>query len=608
MSFTFTLADSRPASLNASMMDKIDLVTIDNFYEKLSKWDQAHKQLFAIVDMGSNGIRFSISDLSPVRSRLLPCLYSERAPISLYDALHDHGVKPDREHLFFPADIISKVAKTLAHFKSMCDKYEVPSHQIDVFATAAMRSAHNKNEMLAEIKKQSGLDVKILEPSTESLFGAMGARSGFESVDGLFMDLGGGSCQMTYVDSQQKGYEKNAANAGRSIPYGAARLIDELSRAQTPADTSRIITGLNSAMREIYAALKAQSTHIKEKLEHPDGINVYMCGGGFRGYGSMLMHKHELQPYPIPAIGGFTVSGRHFSRSEKMLEANMADEKIFGLSKRRRKQFPAIIQVIEAVIAVLPNIRSVTFCTGSNREGALFMKLPSHVQESNPLDLYPCGLSNPRDDFDYSSTQDSDALDSIVCILFNALPEPARPIFKDEFLRYIAKNIWVEMGTSDEANSSRALHITTSGILDGLPGVTHELRAVIAITLCARWGTVLGPANQIFHDKLQNLLGKDLAFMCQYLGTVARFLALFSAVLPKDGNAFCRELICVESSYKNNLGKKQKKEGISVWFDLSTQASKNVELKNYQDLFERVGKGLGKKVKASFTVDSFRLS
>lgn len=64
----------------------------------------------------------------------------------------------------------------------------------------------------------------------------------------------------------------------------------------------------------------------------------------------------------------------------------------------------------------------------------------------------------------------------------------------------------------------------------------------------------------------------------------------------------------VESSYKNDLGKKQKKEGISVWFDLSTQASKNVELKNYQDLFDRVGKGLGKKVKASFTVDSFRLS
>lgn len=483
----------------------------------------------------SNGIRFSISDLSPPRSRLLPCLYSERAAISLYDALHDQETT-DSEQLLFSPKIITIVAKTLAHFKSICDQYGVPGHQIDVFATAAMRSAGNRHEMLAEIKKQSGLDVKILEAATESLFGAMGARSGFDSVDGLFMDLGGGSCQMTYVDCGQKDYEKLAASAGRSIPYGAARLTNEFRRAKTEAESSKVLANLKAGMSEMYEGLKAQSPEIKQKLEDPEGVHIYMCGGGFRGYGSMLMHKHEIQPYPIPSISGFTVSGKHFIRSEAMLEANETDEKIYGLSKRRREQFPAITQVIEALIAIIPLIKAVTFCTGSNREGALLMKLAPEIRGTNPITLFPNGLSTPCNN--EPSTQHSNALNFISNLLYNSLPPPpaARIFSSPEFLTYVAANIWIDMGHSDESNSSKALHITTTGILNDLPGLTHELRAVIALTLCARWGTALGHKDRVFHEKLRDLLGKEMSFLCEYVGTVAKFLAGFDKVMPTEEN------------------------------------------------------------------------
>ena len=71
--------------------------------------------------------------------------------------------------------------------------------------------------MLGAIKKESGLQVNILSPAMESLFGAMGARSGFNHVDGLFMDLGGGSVQMTYVNSKvEEDYDVLAAGAANS--------------------------------------------------------------------------------------------------------------------------------------------------------------------------------------------------------------------------------------------------------------------------------------------------------------------------------------------------------------------------------------------------------
>lgn len=86
-----------------------------------------------------------------------------------------------------------------------------------MFATEAMRTAKNRDEMLAAIKKTSGLAVDILSPAMESLFGAMGARSGFNHVDGLFMDLGGGSVQMTYVNSAaEENYDLLAAGAATS--------------------------------------------------------------------------------------------------------------------------------------------------------------------------------------------------------------------------------------------------------------------------------------------------------------------------------------------------------------------------------------------------------
>jgi retrograde regulation protein 2 len=47
--------------------------------------------------------------------------------------------------------------------------------------------------------------------------------------------------------------------------------------------------------------------------------------------------------------------------------------------------------------------------------------------------------------------------------------------------------------------------------------------------MCARWGTDIGPVDRGLYDSLRALIGPELSFLCDYLGTVARFLA---AVIP----------------------------------------------------------------------------
>lgn len=416
----------------------------------------------------------------------------------------------------------------MAGFKSTCDAYSVPSSHIAVFATEAMRTSKNRDAMLGAIFQQSGLKVDILAPEMESLFGALGARSGFEHVNGLFMDLGGGSVQMTYMDSKTDGYELLAATVARSMPFGAAKLSAQLSN-EISARAAK--TELSRSMNATFDGLKERFAQLKNAKEP---ITIYFCGGGFRGYGSMLMHTDPIQPYPVPDIGGYTVPGERFVQFEKLLDINNDHGKIFGMSKRRREQFPAIVTVVSAVIDAVgkDRIKEVVFCAGGNREGVLFSKLPKETRVENPMLQLPGSESI----FIGNEAQRQASLRKIVTWLSSILPLSDATL-PPVVAPYLAANTWIRMGNPDSANSANALHDPVSGPLSGLPGLTHRLRAIIALTLCARWGTDLAPADRPVFTNLRRLIGPADAFWCEFLGAVLRLFAQVSPAFPVTENA-----------------------------------------------------------------------
>ncbi|KAI9739992.1 MAG: hypothetical protein M1818_005048 [Claussenomyces sp. TS43310] len=553
------------------------VVTIDNFESKMSKYDPHASSLFGLVDMGSNGIRFSISDLSHPSARLLHCVHRERVGISLYDALHEST--PDAKPFCFSPHTILTVAETLARFRSICDGYGVPPSRISVFATEAMRTAHNRDEMLGAIKACSGLEVELLSPGMESLFGAMGARSGFVDVDGLFMDLGGGSVQMTYVNSKDAGYDVLAAKAAQSMPFGAAKLHAALN---IKTQASSTVHDLKTTMKTTFEDMKSQFPALKKQAESSDGITIYFCGGGFRGYGSMLMHTSPIRPYPIPTIGGFKASGHQFMQWKSMLKANDKEGKIFGMSKRRRQQFPAIATVVEALVDAIPHIREVIFCSGGNREGILYMKLPAEIRDSNPLTLLPSSSDN---------SHPTASIDTIVNTLQTALPTPSPPTLTPELLHYIARNTWLSMGEADDVNSAKALHNPISGSVAALPGLTHDLRAMLALSLCARWGADLSPIDGLLYQNLQQLLGPQLSFWCQYLGALARFLGVIFPTFPVNAQDFQGSL-AFKASLATHLGKKGKRSGILLGIQLQPDLCRGIEVDKMLGVFKAVGKDL----------------
>ncbi|KAK4220085.1 Ppx/GppA phosphatase family-domain-containing protein [Rhypophila decipiens] len=607
-SFAWNLALRRNGALGASEgKQNLNLSTT----VQLPRWDPASSNhLHALVDMGSNGIRFSISDLSPPETRLLRCVYRERAPISLFDALSGSS---DPSGLTFPDETIRLVSKTLARFREIAvEDYDVPPSQVMVFATEAMRKAQNATAMLAAIRVEaSDLAVHILAPQVETLFGSVGARSGFADVKGLFLDLGGGSVQMTYMDTysarhchedeHEQGYEVTAALSGVSLPFGAARLIKVLENTDGEVRVSEITT-LNKGMSEAFERLRSMFPSLANTVSaarqqddsESTGLDVYLCGGGFRGYGSMLMHNDPVQPYPIPSIGSYTVSGKLFARTRDMIQVNNTFEgKIFGMSKRRRSQFPAIVTVVEALIAAVPRIRSVTFCSGGNREGVLMMKLPRKVRESNPLhQIYD--FDGPGATLTHNSVVPR--LQAVVDKLLTALPQNLdlgnnATVFTVHLGHLFASQIWEGMGNDSETNAAAALHNAITQY-PGLPGLTHLARTVYGLALCARWGEGLGPIDQPLYRNLMSLANAsnpDTAFWARYIGTVAAVLARLVPSLPKDEKALDMlvKFHCIAHSAAET-GKKKLR--ISLEISVCDKLIERVKSQNIHDLFKDIGK------------------
>ena len=383
----------------------------------------------------------------------------------------------------------------------------------------------------------------------------MGSRSGLVDIKGgaLVLDLGGGSVQMTWVDTNDERYGINAALSGESLPYGAAKLTQILDGQPEEArilQTAEIANGFRDLYAKLCAkfpTLQAIKTQYEKGCDSP--VKLYLCGGGFRGYGSMLMHEDPIVPYPIPSINTYTVHGDRFKDVNFLRRKNEEiNGKIYGMSKRRRKQFESVAAVVKALVSAVPNVGQVTFCSGSNREGLLMMKLPREIRETNPVDA----LTNLSHD-------EQPIVEAIVRKMISALPKALEgskipTVLNTGIASLFVRQIWTGRGYDGDANSSLALHSAVSRDPNA-SGLTHIARAALGLTLFSRWGGSLSPADTQLFNGLKQLLNREhpeAFFWSRYLGAVASLLASLFPTFPTDSTRLETALRYVQAFYHWN--------------------------------------------------------
>ena len=499
----------------------------------------------------SNGIRFSITDLSAETARILPTLYAYRNGISLYEAQYDD----DGNQIPIPEDVQDSVIAAFLRFEIYCSDFGVPFRNIRIIATEATRKAINGAEFVARVAEETGLNVEILSQADEGETGAWGIASSASEVRGLVMDLGGGSTQITWMITKD-GHMQTSPKGAFSFPYGAAALTQRLELIKKKYKDEKDIEKAEKELREEMKAnfLKAYNglevpDELVKSAKKDDGFTLYLSGGGFRGWGYLLMYRAQMhrRAYPLSIINGFVARKKDFTDTNRIKKVARQAERIFRVSDRRRAQVPAVAFLVNVLSEIIPHgIKEAHFCQGGVREGVLFRSLPPEVRVLAPMEVATQPHARPlagklsrliRNALPQNKTR-TESLD--ICDIDDgwseiptaeALMRIPKTITK-HILHAMSNMLYVHADMTKELSSVGALYSTSAGALSDTHGTSHRNRAILALLLEARYTGDLPPKEYAFREGLRRLLTPAELWWINYIGAVALVL---SRIYPAGG-------------------------------------------------------------------------
>lgn len=400
------------------------------------------------------------------------------------------------------------------------------------------------------------------------------------------MDLGGGSCQITWLISQ-RGNVRISPNGSFSFPYGAAALtrkFAELKEGKSKAEADKALAEFRRDMKDNFvdAYHKLQIPHeLVEGAKKDGGFPLYLSGGGFRGWGYILLYLSQVHGhhYPISTINGFTAKKSQFENTDFMKEVAKTADKIFRVSDRRRAQVPAVAFLINALAEALPHgIKAAHFCQGGVREGILFQELPPSIRRLDPLEVATARFAP-------LSTE------ALYGLILGAIPTPSKTgvrKFPESISNYVIRAfvqvLYVHSTMSKESSSTAALYSTSTGLMSSTHGVSHPDRARLALLLEERYEGELPPREVEFKSSLQDLLIPEEVWWTRYLGKVG---LLISRLYPAGTVDESKPRVILSAEWANDLGKKKNKRGLVL--TCSIQKVKNDPAKLKETLEDNVG-------------------
>ncbi|SEF51025.1 exopolyphosphatase / guanosine-5'-triphosphate,3'-diphosphate pyrophosphatase [Halpernia humi] len=169
----------------------------------------------AAIDIGSNAARLLINNV--IEDEKKPAEFIKmnllRIPLRLgMDVFSTGEIGEAREEM---------TLKTMKIFSDLMKMYGVEHYR--ACATSAMRDAKNGKEILVKVKKQSGIDIEIISGDEEAalVFENHIAENLDEKSSYLYIDVGGGSTEITFFEDGKMVFEK-------SFNIGTIRLLNGL--------------------------------------------------------------------------------------------------------------------------------------------------------------------------------------------------------------------------------------------------------------------------------------------------------------------------------------------------------------------------------------------
>src|SRR3954454_6818053 len=228
----------------------------------------------AVIDCGSNSFRLVVFSYTDTWWKRTDEIHEAVRVGEGLDATGELGAQPMERAL--------ETLDLYAHFSRATG-----IDRIRPVATSAIRDASNQKAFLKAARERSGLEIEVLAGEQEARYGDLAAVNTTTLSQGVVLDLGGGSMQLTRVEDRK-------AIDGRSWPFGAVRM------------TERFMPEGGRAKRK---QMKALRDHVAAEIEHAAYLDEGGRLTGIGGTGRNLAAAAQLAAgLPSSGIQGFRIT------------------------------------------------------------------------------------------------------------------------------------------------------------------------------------------------------------------------------------------------------------------------------------------------------------
>lgn len=142
---------------------------------------------YGVIDVGSNTVRLCVYDVS-ADGKKFKTIMNRKTMAGLASYVRDGKIS--EKGIAVAVESIGKCLKRASYLKPV---------RVDVFATAVLRNISNSAQAIAAIESEAHCSIVLLSEEDEAHLGFVGASSRDAMENGVLIDIGGGSSEVTLI-------------------------------------------------------------------------------------------------------------------------------------------------------------------------------------------------------------------------------------------------------------------------------------------------------------------------------------------------------------------------------------------------------------------------
>ncbi|WP_241691148.1 Ppx/GppA family phosphatase [Roseovarius sp. A46] len=309
-----------------------------------------------VVDVGSNSVRLVVFDGA---ARSPAYFFNEKVMCGLGAGMAETGRLDPQGR--------ARALDALRRFAHVAEG--LGTGPLNAVATAAVREAEDGADFVAEVERETGIQLFVIDGPEEARLSAQGVLLGWPGAYGLVCDMGGSSMELGEIDG---------GRVGRCVSAKLGPL----------------------KLRDLKGGKKARKALIRETVERlRDGLGeqknrLFLVGGSWRAIARVDMARRG---YPLHVLHEYRMTAADLRATIKHIAKHDADalRAQSGVSAARIALVPFAAEVLREVVRSF-RPHDIAVSSYGIREGLLYEQMPESLRVRDPL-IEACRFSEAKD-------------------------------------------------------------------------------------------------------------------------------------------------------------------------------------------------------------------